>query len=153
MKKTLIILSLSWLFLGCSSKNAFDNFSITPEQEIGEKFTQSSKIKQNEITQGIVSIIYLNKVYPKLYKDAEYFYICSYSKVNFGKLNFMLNGSSPLSIKNIKDGKELINIRFPQTNWQEEYIVSFALSGDMLKLIVKNGPFASDILTFEKDEQ
>ncbi len=152
MKKTTIILAISLAFFGCSSRNAFDYFSITPKQELSENNIQSSKIKKGTTTIGTVSVVYLNEVYPKKYKDGEYFYIYTYVKDKRDKLRFELNELEPITVKELNSTNEFTHLSLSHVDWQKYYLVGFKEQGDMLKLLIKTGEFSSEPLLFEKDE-
>lgn len=152
MKKNLIIFIITLISLGCSSRNAFDNFSITEKQEFSENNIQSSKIKNGNIVHGTVSSIYLNKVSPELYKDAEYFYIYLFTKDENLPLTFELNGLCSLVVKELNSTNEFTYLSLSHADWQRYYLVKFKEQEDILKLVVKSGEFSSDTIVFEKDE-
>jgi uncharacterized protein YcfL len=152
MKKNLIIFIITLVFLGCSSRNAFDHFSITAKQEFSENNIQSSKIINDDVTNGTVSMIYLNRVSSETYKDAEYFYIYLFTKDQNLPLSFKLNGSDALMVKELNSTNEFACLSLSHADWQKYYLVKFQEQGDILKLVVQNGEFSSDAITFEKDE-
>lgn len=152
MKNTLSVLIISLVLFGCSSKNAFDHFSLTEKQESYENSIQSSKIYKDEITDGVVNVVYLNKVYPKLYQHAEYFYIYLYTKDEASQLSFELNCVDPLMVEELNSTNEFTHLSLSHADWQRHYIVGFKEQDDMLKMFVKNGQFSSDAIIFEKDE-
>jgi len=152
MKKNLIIFIITLVSLGCSSRNAFDHFSITAKQEFSENNIQSSKIKNANIINGTMSAIYLNKVSPESYKDAEYFYIYLFIKDENLPLTFELNGLDATMVNELNSTNEFTYLSLSHADWQKYYLVKFKEQGDILKLIVKNGEFSSDAIVFEKDE-
>ena len=151
--KTFVLLLGFLLFLnGCSHDNAFTRFHMTPEQELGSDSILKSKVKKDDLNDGLVSVIYLNKVYPTQYKDAEYFYVYFYLKTKTEKPRFLLNSHQALNIKELQRVNEFTNLTSIQTKWNKYYLVSFTSQKDKLNFSFESGPFSSDLLSFEKDE-
>ena len=152
MKTFLIILIFLTTFLGCARNNAFESFGFTPEQELSEIYTRSSKIKKDDSVDGIVSVVYLNKIYPNVYKDAEYFYVNVYRKEKLHPINFELNALKPSKTETLQAVNEFSRLIPSNSSWKEHYMIVFEEQGDILSLVVKSGLFGSDELLYEKDE-
>ena len=75
MKSFFAILSIIILFGGCSEKSAFSKFNMSKKQELSANSLQNSKIMSGESVEGIVSVIYLNEVYPEKFADNDYFFV------------------------------------------------------------------------------
>ncbi len=152
MKTFLITLAFLVLISGCSSRNAFEQFSMSKKQELSANALQRSKIKFDDKVNGIVSIIYLNFVSPEEYSGDEYFYIYSYVKNKNYELRFLLNDKAPISIKELPSKNEFTELTSIDNEWSKYYLVKFAPQEDMLNFVFETGPYSSDILKFEKDE-
>jgi len=152
MKTFLIILVFLTTITGCSSNNAFYQFKLTPSQQVSEDSMQSSKIKNEASVDGIVSIIYLNKVYPNKYKDYEYFYVSLYTKTNNENIKFLLNKEMALHIEELDPTNEFSELTSYSTDWKKYYIVKFKEQKEKISFVLQNEGFISDNLSFEKDE-
>jgi hypothetical protein len=140
------------IFSGCSTNNAFERFNLSKAKELSENSLQSSKIKNEHDINGIVTVIYLNKVFPKLYKDNEYFYIYYYIKSD-NNISFFLNNESAVIARELEPSNKFSFLTSVKMPWQKYYLVEFKKQQqDSLKLNVINGEFKSDTLTFKKDE-
>jgi len=140
-------------FTGCSQKNAFNRFKISKTQELSEDSIQSSKIKENSKITGIVSVVYLNDVYPEQYKDGEYFYIYIYTKKSgAGHIDFRLNGKAPLNTTPLKCDNKFSKLTSFNANWNRYYLVKFAKNTNTLNLKIINNNSSSDAIIFIKDE-
>ena len=151
MKTFLIFLVFSIFFAGCSSKNGFTRFNMNQEQELGADSILSSKVKKGENVNGIVSVVYLNKVYPGVFKDKEVFYLYYYLK-DSKKISYSLNKQKATYITELDENNDFAYLTSIKTKWSKYYLVEFKKQGDILKFQFNNGDFSSDILVFEKDE-
>ena len=152
MKTFTIILTFLVLISGCSSKNAFERFNMSEEQELSEDAQQRSKIKSGDKVNGIVSTIYLNFVSPETYSDEEYFYVYTYVKNKNYEFRFLLNDKEPVSVKELPSTNKFTELTSISNEWSKYYLVKFAKQDDKLSFVFENGPYSSDILRFEKDE-
>ena len=165
MKFTLTILTFSLLFLGCANKNAFDKFNMQPDQELSAASLQNAKIKSGENVAGVVSVIYLNEVYPKIYNSNEYFYIYLYVKdktqmhnpntLDDVNLTVKLNGKMPVKVKELSNNNKFSHLVSVNSDWNRYYLVAFEEEekSSSLSLVVENGQSSSDALIYQKDEQ
>ena len=153
MKTFLTITLLSIIFSGCSKHSAFSDFNLTETQERSEDSIQSVKIYNGTKTVGLLSSIYLNRVYPQRYKDGEYFYIYLYAKNTSENLDFYLNSNSIVKIEKLKPKNEFSNLTSPTEAWKEYYLVKFQKEGKILTLEVKNSQVSSFPMVFKKDEE
>ncbi len=152
MKTFTIILTFLVLVSGCASRNAFEDFNMSKEQELSANALQRSKIKFEDKVNGIVSVIYLNFVSPQEYNDDEYFYVYAYVKNKNYESRFLLNGKAPVSIKELPSKNDFTNLTLIDNKWSKYYLVRFAQQGDKLNFVFETGPYSSDTLEFEKDE-
>ena len=151
MKTFLMLLVFSIFFVGCSSKNGFSRFNLNPEQEIAADSILSSKVKKGEDVNGIVSVVYLNKVYPNVFKEREAFYVYYYLK-NPKKVSYLLNKQEATYITELDENNDFAYLTSIKTKWNKYYLVEFKKQGDKLKFKFNSGDFSSDTLIFEKDE-
>ena len=152
MKTFFIFLVFSILFAGCSNKNAFSRFNMSETQELGADSILNSKIKMGEETNGIVSVVYLNKVSPQTYKQDEYFYVYSYLKDKNATPSFFLNKQEATSVEELPSSNQFTHLTSIDTKWNKYYLIRFAKQGDILKFVLESGQSSSDPLVFEKDE-
>jgi len=147
------ILFIILLFLtGCSNRNAFEQFHISPKKELSEENIQTFKIKNGESVDGIVSAIYLNKVLPKLYKENEYFYVYYYIKDKNATVSFLLNGKPSLLKEELPANNEFSNLTSFDAPWSKYYLLGFKKEGNILNFTIKTDKGASATLQFVKDK-
>jgi len=151
MKTFLFFLVFSIFFIGCSSKNGFSRFNLSHEQELGADSILSSKVKKGNEVNGIVSVVYLNKIYPDVFKEKEVFYVYYYLKKS-QKISYTLNQQKATYITELNENNEFATLTSIKTKWSKYYLVEFKKQGDRLKFKFNNGDFSSDTLVFEKDE-
>jgi len=151
MKTFLITILFMFVFDGCSSKNAFSSFQMTSEQEKSEDNMQSSKIKDGDTIDGLVTVIYLNKVIPQTYKVDEYFYVYLYTKHNNDSIKFLLNGNEALKVKELEPKNMFTHLTSFKAEWSKYYLVVFKAEDSKLSFNVKNMQFSSNNLVFEKE--
>jgi len=152
MKTFLIITVLILLFDGCSQHTAFGEFNFTKTQELTEDSIQSFKIKKGHDIDGIVHVVYLNKVFPKRYKKDEYFYVYYYLKDQNAKVSFLLNNKKALSKKQLSANNEFSEILSFNAPWSKYYLVKFKEEGNLLLFTIKTDKAAEATLKFVKDK-
>jgi len=152
MKTFFIFLIFSMFFSGCADKNAFARFHMSKEQELGADSILNSKIKAGEEVAGIVSAIYLNQVFPEIYKDGEYFYVFIYLKNEKASSHFLLNDLKAESVQKLQTSNKFTYLTSVETKWNKYYLVKFPLQANILKFIFESDQSSSDPLVFEKDE-
>ena len=164
MRYILTILTFSLLFLGCAEKNAFTKFNMQEDQELSAASLQGAKVKMGENVDGIVSAIYLNKVYPNVYTGNEYFYVYLYLKnekemynpntLNDIKLTMKLNGKLPVKIKQLDAKNKFSHLAFINSQWRRYFLVAFEqTSTSTINLVLETDQSSSDALTYQKDEE
>ena len=151
MKTFLFFLVFSIVLIGCSTKNGFSRFDMSHKQELGADSILSSKVKKGRDVNGIVSVVYLNKVYPDLFNDKEVFYVNYYLKKS-KNISFLLNQQKATTIKELDVNNDFTYLTSIKTKWSKYYLVEFKKQGNELKFKFNNGDFSSDTLIFEKDE-
>ena len=153
MKTFLITILFMFAFDGCSTKNAFSSFDITPDQERSEENTKSSKIHKGENIDGVVTAIYLNKAMPETYSENDYFYIYLYTKQDNKNIEFLLNGEAPLRVEELEVENMFTHLTSFKADWSKYYLVAFKSQTEELSFSVKNSDFTSNKLLFEKEEE
>lgn len=151
MKTFLISTAILVTFLGCSHNNAFDRFEMSKTRELSEENIQSAKITQGDEVGGVVTAVYLNKIYPHLYKDAEYFYIYLNLQEKTQETQFILNNLPSLLVEELNSTNEYTELTLFDAEWKRYYLVGFKEGKGNLKLHVKNGEYSSSVLTFKKN--
>jgi len=139
------------LFTGCSHNNAFSEFNITKNQEKGEENLLSSKIYSENKVNGFISALYLNKVFPKRYKDGEYFYISLYLPNDKNSIHFILNKSHATKVTKLPAINEFSKIISFKGKWKDYYLVEFKEGAKELKLSVENSNSSSKKMLFKKE--
>lgn len=149
------ILLTSLLFLsGCSHQNAFTKFELLQDQEAAIASLQSSKLEYNDKVAGVVSVIYLNEVYPKPYNGEEYFLLSLYLKEGEKEIQVQLNNKKPLKIKQLSHTNRLSHLSGTQNVWSRYYLVAFQeQSSDKLSLVLKEGTYTSKNIVFRKNKE
>lgn len=153
MRYFLFVLSITLFFGGCSEKDAFSRFKLNEKQELGINSIQSSKIQNQGNVVGIVSVVYLNDIYPKRTPKSEVFYVTLYLKDKTETPIFTLNGKKPsVWIEQLPSDNEYAHLVNEHIAWNKHYIVSFTPQGDTLKFKVTSGTYHSSTIVFKKDE-
>jgi hypothetical protein len=160
------ILLTSLLFLsGCSHQNAFTKFELSGDQEAAMASLQSSKIQYSDKVAGVVSVIYLNEVYPKSYNGKEYFLLYFYLKedqkeifdptiLEHRDLQVQLNNTQAIKIKQLPTNNRFAHLSGTQSKWSRYYLVAFQeQSKNQLSLVLKDGKYSSNNITFRKNEE
>ena len=161
--KTLSIFMIFTLFVACADKNAFDKFDMKEDQELSAANLQSSKIKMSQSVDGIVSVVYLNKVYPKVYTNDEYFYVNIYLKdkkemfdpkeLDDIELTMKLNSKLPIKIKKLNAKNKFSHLASVKNEWNRYYLIAFKQdSKDKISLVLETDQSRSDTLVYQKDE-
>lgn len=161
MKLFTIFLTTFIIFSGCSTKNAFDEFNMSKEEELGYSYLKSSKIssKDNDIS-GVVSVIYLNGVYPKRFGSNEYFYISYFTKKpkelfdanqpEDTMLKITLNSKEPIKVEKLPEDNEFSGLLDSKNEWSRYYIVEFE-KADTLDLLIEDGKEHFASLRYKKE--
>jgi len=152
MKTLWLTLTFLVLFSGCADKNAFMKFNMNEKEELGADSLLNSKVKKGQKVDGIVSVVYLNKVYPKKFTEDEVFYVNFYVKDKTQKFSFMLNQEKSIAVKKLEVQNPYSYLTPLNTKWSNYYLVRFKKQKDILSFVFHNGSFATDPLVFEKDE-
>lgn len=152
MKTLWLALTFLVLFSGCADKNAFAKFNMNEKEELGADSLLNSKVKKGQKVDGIVSVVYLNKVYPKKFAEDEVFYVNFYVKNKTQLFSFTLNQEKSISVKKLKVENSYSYLTPLKTKWSKYYLVKFKKQKDILNFVFHNDSFESDPLIFEKDE-
>lgn len=159
MKTFFIILTFLTLFTGCSRKNAFFEFNMDKDQELSATSIQSSKIVSRDgETQGVISVIYLNEIYPKLYNQNEYFFVFLFTKeakeiYNPNKsadsnLKLKLNSKLPIEVEQLLEENKFSHLVNSKNNWNSYYLITFEKT-DTINLLLEDNVSSSKILHYE----
>jgi len=154
MKIVLSILPIiaSVLFTSCSEHNAFKPFEYTHQKSLNEDTILTLKIKKGERVDGIVSVVYLNKVFPKEYKTKEYFYVYYYLKDTNETLSFSLNGKEPLFVEDLQAETKFSTLSAFDAPWSKYKLVTFQKEGNILNFKITTNKAANATLHFIKDK-
>ena len=163
MKSFLTIVTFMVILTGCADKNAFTKFNMTTPQELAASSLQSSKIKLADKVDGIISVIYLNDVYPHTYFTNEYFFIYIYTKTKKEmynpvtlkdvELTLKLNNKLPIKMKKLSNNNKFSDLVAVKSKWNRYYLVAFKEeSSKKLSIVLENGQFSSDPLIYQKDK-
>jgi len=152
MKTFLITILFLTIFTNCSTNNAFSHFNMDQDEAKSEDSFQSSKIFNNKENEGILSIIYLNRVLPEEYNDKEYFYVYLYTKNDTEKVNFFLNDIEAIETTKLKPQNKFSDLTSFDGDWQRYYLVIFKKQErSVLKLEAKTLQGSSRKMIFIKD--
>jgi len=152
MKTLWLAVTFLVLFSACADKNAFEKFHLSAVEERGADSILNSKIKNGKNINGIVSAVYLNRVYPKKFTEDEVFYVNFYLKDKTQPFFFILNGQKSIDAQELQVKNPYAFLTPLQTKWSKYYLVKFKKQNDILSFSFHNGLFSSDPLVFEKDE-
>lgn len=151
MQKVLLVLLISLIFFGCAHESAFDRFGMSSEQERSEESIQSTKIMNEGESIGVLTAVYLNKTYPELFKDAEYFYIYLNIDADIENTEFILDGYPSLLVEELGSKNPYTKLTNFDAQWKRYYLVGFRKGGETLGLQVKNAQATSSIMRFKKE--
>lgn len=156
MKHFYLLFIYLMLLTGCSNKNAFTEFNMSKEQELSVSSLQSSKIVsyKGEIS-GVFSAIYLNEVYPKSFKDNEYFFVYMYLKKPLqSEPNLKLNSKPPTKLQELPKDNKFSNLVSIKSDWNKYYMATFSKdSSEIINLVFEIDQSSSAALRYQKDEQ
>jgi len=153
MKIYSIILFVVILFNGCSHKSAFDDFNITHQQELSEEQLLSTKITKDGVTTGIATVLYLNAVDKKEYKNHEYFYVyLHFEEKKNQKLLFLLNKQPAINVTELKNDNNYTKLTNVNAAWLKYYLVEFNKSKKELKFEIKSNNNSVKPLLFKKED-
>ncbi len=153
MRTFLITIQFILLLSGCAQQNAFERFNFSSVKELSEDSIQTVKIKNNTSeVEGIITVVYLNKVLPELYNKHEYFYIYYYIKDKNSSVTFTLNGKSSLLQEELKPENEFSYLTSFSAPWSKYYLVGFEKEGNILNFKVETSKQGSATLKFVKDK-
>jgi len=149
IKSFSMILLVSSLFFGCSSKSAMSVFDSDELYEKGLEYTQVEDIINSFETKAIINATYLNSTDSSWDNDYQNFLIGIYivddnsdekdMYINNKKYKLTLNDKTPFKIKELKSTNKLYNhipVKNPHAKY---YIVSFKKDDKKtLKLVYEN---------------
>ncbi len=151
MKTFLIILLFIISFSNCSTNNGFHQFDMSETQEFSEEAIQGSIIKNDKENDGLITVIYLNKVYPQKYKEYEYFYAYLYTKSDSKNIKFLLNEEEALLVEELPSYNKFSNLTSFKAKWQRYYLLKFKKQGSVLNFKVQNTGFSSESIEYLKE--
>ena len=125
---------------------------MSKKEELGADSMLNSKVKKGKEINGIISAVYLNKVYPEKAMGEEVFYVNFYVKKESQNFFFTLNEEKSLFIKELQSDNTYSFLTPLKTKWSKYYLIKFKKQKDILNFVFHNGSFSSDSLVFEKDE-
>ena len=153
MKTFLITILFLTIFTNCSTNNAFSYFDMNQKQAKSEDSLQSSKIFNKKSNEGIVSVIYLNRVLADEFSNKEYFYIYLYVKNRLEPVEFFLNGEKSQEVKILKPQNKFSQLSSFNPKWQKYYLVAFSKQErETLRLKVQTSQSSSGEMIFQTQE-
>lgn len=159
MKYFFLISIFLIFFTGCSQKNAFVKFNMSKDEERSVSSLQTSQIidKKGEIA-GVISVVYLNEVYPKKFDKYDSFFVYIYMKDSKNidlmdpKINLEMNEQVPVSSTELPSDNEFTHLVDVKSSWNRYYLIEFEKDCNALNLIFDNGLSISSALKYKKDE-
>jgi len=109
-------------------------------------------MKKGDKVDGIVNVIYLNKVLPDIYKGNEYFYVYYYVKDKNASVNFTLNNKTSMLREELPPENDFSYLTSFSAPWSKYYLLGFAKQGNTLQLKASSSQGASATLKFIKDK-
>ena len=140
------------LLSGCAQQNAFEKFNFTSVKELSEDSIKTLKIQNGTKVEGIINVVYLNKVFPDTYKGNEYFYVYYYVKDKNTTVTFTLNSKSALLKEEFEPQNDFSHLTSFSAPWNKYYLLGFSKEGNVLNLKVETSKAASATLKFVKDK-
>ena len=125
---------------------------MSEKEELGTDSVLNSKVKNGKEVNGIVSVVYLNKVYPEKSLEEEVFYVNFFVKDKTQTFSFILNEEKSISAEELQTKNPYSFLTPLNTKWSKYYLVKFKKQKDILNFVFRNGSFESDLLVFEKDQ-
>lgn len=161
MKFFIIFFIFLLFFTGCSTKNAFGSFSMSKDEELGYSNMKSSKIiSHNKDIGGVVSVIYLNGVYPNRFSQNEWFFVSYFIKEakdiydpnskNDSSLKITLNSKEPLKVEKLQQDNEFSHLINSNNEWSRYYLVEFEKT-EILNLLMQDGEEYSAAISYKKE--
>ena len=132
-KNAIVVLLISALFFGCG-KSSFVMLDKNKNYKEALEYTQKQQLKNYLDTVAVFRVTYLNKVYPKDYKDKEYFFVGIYLPDDIKKkeglfnplFKLALNDKTSFKATELKYGSSTLIKLMPLTNrWTKYYVVEF----------------------------
>jgi hypothetical protein len=148
-------------FSGCAQKGTFDLFKMDEAHERAVEQLRTGAIVSSFETKALISLIYLNPIYPTTYTDGEYFVGAFYfekvsqdvKKWDIAEHGYTLtlNGKIATRMEELKESdprRALIPI---QNNWNKYYFIRFdSVPEGVLKLQLENNQTGSVALSYQK---
>ncbi len=139
-------------FGGCADKDAFSKFKLGEDEESAFDNTVFAKVLKGNKVYAVASAIYLNKVYPKRYKE-DTFYIIVFGKDKkfLQNISLTLNGEKVRFLEKLPPQNEYAHLLHINNQWSSYYLAKFPpqKKGTLsLKIILSNKAEAT--LTFQK---
>ncbi len=144
---------LPFLLTACTHRGAFNEFHITKKQKLSIEELQSTKIKDTKNNaNGLVAVLYLNKVDKKEFHTKEYFYVSLYKQNETNsKPTFLLNNKQPITIKKLPQHNRFTKLTSLNAAWLQNYMVIFKKEQGALKFQVKENNSSSKVLLFQQN--
>ena len=153
MYKSFIVFCVLFLVIGCADKNAFSKFNVSKEKEIALDNIRFAKIEDKGKIKGIISVIYLNRIFPKKYKQ-ETFYISMYLKNEklYDKMKIFLNEKESINITKLPPNNRYSYLTDIDNKWNNYFLVKFSqVDTKNLKLKFDFSDKLTTFLNFQKN--
>lgn len=155
----IVVLGLS----GCAQKGTFDLFKMDKAHKRSVEQLRTGTIMNSMETNALVSLMYLNPIYPETYNDGEYFVGAFYfkrsdrdiKKWNLADRGYTLklNGKDSTSMEELKESDPRRMLIPIQNNWNQYYLIRFDPSPvKTLTLLLENNQTGSVALSYQKEK-
>lgn len=150
--RTSLIAGIVLILAGCSRDTAFEYFTkLDSTQERAVDNYRRVTLGEHNVTEALISVLYLNPVEPKLYHGNHYFFIGLYDRKNrtLNDYNISLNGESPAGIVTLDSDCSLHKLLPLNNPWNTYYEVVFkALKDENLTLQFEIDPSLKGEVTY-----
>jgi hypothetical protein len=139
---------------GCTTKSPSDSYKMERASEHAVTSLQTATITRDGTVEAVVSGIYLNGVYPKRYRDGEYFLIALYDALEQNILDALrLNGTAPELTEELPGEDPLLELMPIRNAWNRYYLLRFPLQSraEELTLTPGSGRCVKGALSYRKD--
>jgi len=148
---------------GCAHKGTFDLFKMDKVHERSVEQLRTGAIVRSMETNALVSLMYLNPVYPENYHDGEYFIGAFYfrregrdiKKWNLADRGYTLklNGKESTRMEELTENDPKRSLIPVQNNWNQYYLIQFDPSPvKNLTLLLENNQTDSVALSYRKEK-
>ena len=158
----ILLLSLLTLLGGCSTKN--ERFSLSADKEKAATSLQSIRILKDNKSEAILSVIFLNEVYPHYSDESEAHFLISFyapdvnntlyfNEIDPNQYNLMMNGSSATEAVLLEEEDTLRTLLPINNSYNNYYYVRYPITNEMLTLVLEKSHKRVAEISYHKVEQ